>query len=109
MATATPLTNAHLMAAPFHLDAGAVDWVRRTHAAMDPEAKLAQIVIPACRDLSEPALDALAARGLGGMHRFPSYGETELRGSASKDRSGKVVTGFRLLRRAGSAEGPTGL
>ncbi len=82
IAPANNLTNAHLMAAPFHLDAEAVVWVRRTHAGMETEAKLAQIVIPACRDLSEDALDALAARGLGGMHRFPSYAEADLRRSA---------------------------
>lgn len=78
------LTDAHMMAAPFHLDAEAVDWVRRTHARMETEAKLAQIVIPACRDLSDEALDALAARGLGGMHRFPSYAEADLRRSARR-------------------------
>jgi beta-N-acetylhexosaminidase len=82
--TRLPLSDDRLTAAPFHLDAQGLAWVKSCFAKMDSEAKIAQIVLPMCRDLSDAGVDAMSARQLGGVHRFPSYTEAELRGSASR-------------------------
>ncbi|MDD7973135.1 glycoside hydrolase family 3 protein [Roseinatronobacter alkalisoli] len=79
---ALPLTDAQLCAAPFHLDAGGLDWVRTRFAALDTDAKIAQLVLPMCRDLSDAGIEAVARFRTGGVHRFPSYSEAELRRSA---------------------------
>lgn len=79
-----PLSDATLCAAPFHLDARGLDWVKTQFNALGTEAKIAQLILPICRDLSDDSIDALAARGLGGVHRFPSYSEEELRRSARR-------------------------
>lgn len=76
------LTDDHLRAAPFHLDPQALAWVRRSSDSLDDEGRLRQLLIPMCRDLSPDALRDLAARNLGGIHRFPSFTEDELRDSA---------------------------
>jgi beta-N-acetylhexosaminidase len=77
-----PLSEDQLKAAPFHLDPAALVWVKSTFGKMDPDAKLAQIVLPMCRDLSDAGIDAMITRQLGGVHRFPSYSADELRHSA---------------------------
>ncbi|WP_425101949.1 glycoside hydrolase family 3 protein [Tropicibacter sp. S64] len=82
--TRLPLTDAQLCAGPFHLDRAGLEWVRTQFDALGTDAKIAQVILPMCRDLSDASIDALAARGLGGVHRFPSYGETELRRSAER-------------------------
>lgn len=84
MPTQPPLSDAQLRGAPFHLDAASLEWVKATFATMSEEQKLAQILLPMTRDLSDEAIDALTARGLGGIHRFPSYSETDLRRSAER-------------------------
>lgn len=83
-AKSLPLTDAQLCAAPFHLDRDALDWVKARFAGLGQDAKIAQIVLPMCRDLSDESIDALAAQGTGGVHRFPSYSEDELRRSAQR-------------------------
>lgn len=60
-------------------------------AIMAEEQKLAQILLPMTRDLSDGAIDALSGRGLGGIHRFPSYSEAELRRSAEKSLERSVI------------------
>ncbi|MGO4852356.1 glycoside hydrolase family 3 protein [Phaeovulum sp. W22_SRMD_FR3] len=79
-----PLSDACLAAAPFHLDAAGLDWVKARFLGLDTEGKIAQVVLPMCRDLSDAAIDAVVALGLGGVHRFPSYTEEELRHSAAR-------------------------
>lgn len=79
-----PLSDTQLCAAPFHLDAGALAWVRARFAALDTDAKITQLVLPMCRDLSDDGLDAVIRQGTGGVHRFPSYSEDELRHSAER-------------------------
>ena len=82
--TGLPLTDAQLSAAPFHLDRKGLEWVKTRFSAFGTEAKIAQLLLPMCRDLSDDGIDALTARGLGGVHRFPSYGEEDLRRSAER-------------------------
>lgn len=79
-----PLSDASLSAAPFHLDSAGLDWVKAQFATLDTEGKIAQLVLPMTRDLSDGAIDALIALRLGGVHRFPSYAEAELRQSAER-------------------------
>ena len=86
-----PLSDAQLSGAPFHLDATPLEWVKTTFAVMSEEQKLAQILLPMTRDLSDEAIDALSARGLGGIHRFPSYSEIELRRSAERSISMSAI------------------
>ncbi|RGP38014.1 glycoside hydrolase family 3 protein [Pseudotabrizicola alkalilacus] len=85
------LSDDQLRGAPFHLDAQALNWVKETFARLDEPAKLCQILIPMCRDLSEDATRQLAQRGFGGVHRFPSFSEDELRGSAQILTEGALV------------------
>lgn len=89
--TSQPLTDAQMTGAPFYLDAAALAWVRDTMASMPEERKLAQILLPMARDLSDEAIDALMARGVGGIHRFPSQPETELRRSAERSMASSNV------------------
>ncbi|MFZ7091473.1 glycoside hydrolase family 3 protein [Primorskyibacter sp. 2E233] len=77
-----PLSEAHLSAAPFHLDRVGLDWVRTKFDALGTDAKIAQLILPMCRDLSDDNIKAMVALGLGGVHRFPSYSEDDLRRSA---------------------------
>ncbi len=79
-----PLSDETLCAAPFHLDARGLDWVKTQFNALGAEAKIPQLIVPMCRDLSDDNIDAMAALGLGGVHRFPSYSEEELRRSAKR-------------------------
>ncbi len=83
-ANSLPLTDAQLCAAPFHLDQDGLGWVKACFANLDQDEKIAQIVLPMCRDLSNGSVDALANLGVGGVHRFPSYSEEELRRSAQR-------------------------
>lgn len=78
-----PLSDAQLSAAPFHLDRTGLDWVRTQFEALGTDAKIAQLMLPMCRDLSDDTIRALAALGLGGVHRFPSYAEDDLRRSTT--------------------------
>jgi beta-N-acetylhexosaminidase len=50
-----------LRASPFHLDDAALAWVEATLGQMTVEDKVAQIVIPLCRDLSPGSLDRMLA------------------------------------------------
>jgi beta-N-acetylhexosaminidase len=76
------LSDDQLGGAPFHLDAQGLAWVKKAFSRMDESAKLHQILIPMCRDLSQDNLRQMAQRGFGGIHRFPSFAEDELRHSA---------------------------
>lgn len=78
------LSDDQLGGAPFHLDAQGLDWVKTVFSHLDESAKLHQILIPMCRDLSDDNLRQMAQRGFGGIHRFPSFAEEELRLSAQK-------------------------
>ncbi|MCR4265191.1 glycoside hydrolase family 3 protein [Nitratireductor sp. ZSWI3] len=86
-----PLSDAQLSGAPFHLGRAALEWVKIAFGAMSQEQKLAQILLPMTRDLSDGAVDVLVDRGLGGIHRFPSYSEAELRRSAERSMARSVV------------------
>ncbi len=77
-------SDAELRAAPFHLDDTALVWVKTQFGELSIEEKIAQLLIPMCRDLSDANVDMLAAQGLGGVHRFPSFPEEELRRSARR-------------------------
>ncbi len=44
---------ADLRQPPFSLGSDAIEWVRKTRAGLDLDAKLGQIMLPFCRDLSE--------------------------------------------------------
>ena len=79
-----PLSDDQIRGAPFHLGTAALAWVKTQFHALSLDGKLAQVVLPAARDLSYSAKDRLAARGMGGVHRFPSYSEQELRRSAER-------------------------
>ncbi len=79
-----PISDAQLSAAPFHLDREALDWVKALFARLGQDAKIAQLVLPMCRDLSDESIDSMAAQGIGGVHRFPSYSEEDLRRSAQR-------------------------
>ncbi len=82
--TCPPLSDTQLSAAPFHLDRLALDWVKTQFEALGTEAKIAQVILPMCRDLSDENIDAMAALGFGGLHRFPSYSEEDLRRSSER-------------------------
>jgi beta-N-acetylhexosaminidase len=76
------LDDTTLSAAPFNLTAEALDWVKTTFSTMTVSEKLCQIILPMCRDLSPEKVAQLAAKGPGGIHRFPSFDEHDLRASA---------------------------
>ncbi|HEU0222551.1 MAG TPA: glycoside hydrolase family 3 N-terminal domain-containing protein [Paracoccaceae bacterium] len=78
-----PLTDQDLRRQPFNLDEAALAWVRETFAGLSLEAKLGQIMLPICRDLTDEALDAVLSYGVGGLHRMPGRSEEELRRSAA--------------------------
>ncbi|PJE53828.1 glycoside hydrolase family 3 protein [Marinomonas sp. BSi20584] len=79
-----PLTDTQLSSAPFYLDTAAIKWVKENFNQLEIDEKIAQIILPMCRDLSEEGLSAMIALGTGGVHRFPSYSEEDLRRSAQQ-------------------------
>lgn len=72
-----------LRAAPFHLDDAALRWVAETFASLSDKAKIGQIVLPLCRDISEAAIDAVLAYEVGGLHRMPARALADMRASAA--------------------------
>lgn len=76
------LTDAQLAAAPFHLTETEISWVRERFERLTGQEKLAQLLLPMCRDLSASGIAEIGKRKFGGIHRFPSYEEEELRRSA---------------------------
>ena len=84
MTASMAMTDEQIRGAPFNVDAAGLEWVNATFRKMGDEEKLAQLLLPMSRDLSDQAMDALAAQGVGGIHRFPSYPEAELRSSAER-------------------------
>lgn len=79
-----PLTDAQFSSAPFNLDAAAIKWVKEHFGQLDMDDKVAQIILPMCRDLSEEGIREMISLGTGGVHRFPSYSEEDLRRSAKQ-------------------------
>ncbi len=62
--------DADLAAAPFHLSAGDIAWVRATLAGLSPDAKLRQLFCEASLSDDPAAVQALADERLGGVTRF---------------------------------------
>ncbi|EMS97433.1 glycoside hydrolase family protein [Agrobacterium tumefaciens str. Cherry 2E-2-2] len=82
--TILPLSDQQLGGSPFHLDGDALSWVKSRFAELDTDAKLRQLLFVRCADLSSEAISALASEDWGGIHRFPSFPENELRRSAAQ-------------------------
>ncbi len=80
-----------LQAAPFNLDAAALDWVLTTFSHLTTDQKLGQILLPLCRDLSPAAIDAVLAYHVGGIHRMPAREEAELTESAGHAQGNSAI------------------
>lgn len=65
--------------------------MKEAFSQLDLTAKLHQLLIPMCRDLSDDNVRQMAQRGFGGIHRFPSFTEDELRRSAQMLAEGALI------------------
>src|SRR3954471_9301278 len=72
----------YLKKPPFRLDAKALAWVKQTFGELSSKAKLGQLVMPLCLDLSHDNLDRFMGLEVGGLFRVASAPLSSLRASA---------------------------